>query len=50
LQASKPFLYMDLRLPPRHVDVNTHPTKREVGFIHQARLDWNFACVQVQLV
>eukprot|EP00983_Pelagomonas_calceolata_P061147 1146695-Pelagomonas_calceolata.AAC.4 len=38
LQASKPFLCLDLKLPPRHVDVNTHPTKREVGFIHQAQM------------
>lgn len=31
LQASRPFLFLDLRLPPRHVEVNMHPTKREVG-------------------
>mmetsp|Transcript_15764 Transcript_15764/g.41539 ORF Transcript_15764/g.41539 Transcript_15764/m.41539 type:complete len:470 (+) Transcript_15764:603-2012(+) len=37
-KASKPFLCLDLKLPPRHVDVNTHPTKREVGFIHQEEI------------
>ena len=35
LQASRPFLLLDLRLPPRHVEVNMHPTKREVGMLNQ---------------
>ncbi|KAG2448592.1 hypothetical protein HYH02_006483 [Chlamydomonas schloesseri] len=37
-KASKPWLFLDVRLPPRHVEVNMHPTKREVGFMHQAEV------------
>jgi hypothetical protein len=34
-RAPKPWLFLDVRLPPRQVEVNVHPTKREVGFLHQ---------------
>ncbi|KAG2496183.1 hypothetical protein HYH03_005783 [Edaphochlamys debaryana] len=37
-KASKPWLFLDVRMPPRQVEVNMHPTKREVGFMHQTEV------------
>ncbi|CAI9115041.1 OLC1v1015875C1 [Oldenlandia corymbosa var. corymbosa] len=34
-KASKPFIYMSILLPCEHVDVNVHPTKREVSLLNQ---------------
>ena len=34
-KAEKPFIFMHLQLPLEDVDVNVHPTKQEVQFLHQ---------------
>ncbi|XP_065039683.1 DNA mismatch repair protein MLH1 isoform X2 [Musa acuminata AAA Group] len=37
-KASRPFIYMSIKLPSEHVDVNIHPTKREVSLLNQESL------------
>ncbi|XP_020531791.1 DNA mismatch repair protein MLH1 isoform X1 [Amborella trichopoda] len=37
-KASKPFIYMSIILPSEHVDVNVHPTKREVSLLNQENI------------
>ncbi|GFP81438.1 DNA mismatch repair protein mlh1 [Phtheirospermum japonicum] len=34
-KAAKPFIYISIKLPPEHIDVNIHPTKREVSLLNQ---------------
>lgn len=37
-KKSYPFIYLNLNMTAKNVDVNVHPTKREVMFLHEVWL------------
>ena len=46
-KGSRPFIYLNLEIEPQRVDVNVHPTKREVNFLNEDEIIEEI-CTEIQ--
>ncbi|PGH14110.1 hypothetical protein AJ79_03227 [Helicocarpus griseus UAMH5409] len=46
-KGGHPFAYLDLEIEPQRVDVNVHPTKKEVNFLNEEEII-NAICTSIQ--
>jgi DNA mismatch repair protein MLH1 len=49
-RQAKPFIYLSLELPGHQIDVNVHPTKREVAMLHEEKLCKALTDATIQLL